>query len=230
MRRGRENQCANEGFEPAVSIWTRSAHFHTGQWLTTSRTNRPDRRQHHDPNASTVPSNESCIPGGVHRRLRTRIRSKDVGAQSIGSGLPEGAPSCQAMPRWIDPRPACRRARFSNATLRCMAAWRPPNSSRIWTAPLRIARSIRASSSRIAGSVWPWPVGSAHPRITRLARSVSPDVRATATTSTDRSRRCSRAPEPAVRVAPRPERSRGVVAGLGVDEQRAGGVQRDRHL
>ena len=65
MRWDRENQCQSEGFEPAVPIWTRSAHFHTGQRLTKSRTNRPDRRQHHDPTAP-----HPFLQNGLHSRGR----------------------------------------------------------------------------------------------------------------------------------------------------------------
>ena len=39
--------------------------------------------------------------------------------------------------RCISPRPACLRARFDSATLRFMAACKPPYSMRTWTSPLQ---------------------------------------------------------------------------------------------
>ena len=53
---------------------------------------------------------------------------------------------CHVEVRRISPRPARRRARFVRATLRFKATCRPPNSSRIWTAPWRVAWSIRGRS------------------------------------------------------------------------------------
>ena len=93
----------------------------------------------------------------------------------IGSA-PERRTVCQVRPRWIDPRTACRRACVVSATLRFNVASRPPNSSRIWTAPWRIARSIRAISSRMSPSDSPGPDRLGRSTHTLRARTVLDDV------------------------------------------------------
>ena len=51
--------------------------------------------------------------------------------------------------RCISPRPACLRARFVSATLRFIAACKPPYSIRTGTSPLMMAWSIRSISRPI---------------------------------------------------------------------------------
>ncbi len=131
------------------------------------------------PKCASDPHVDCALQCGHDTRARHRYRA------------PERRTVRQVLPRRIAPRAARRRASFSSATLRFRAACRPPNSSRTWTAPLRIPRSIRSSSSRIPASGSPGLAASAQPRRILRARSVSPVVRPAATASTARPRRWS---------------------------------------
>ena len=120
--------------------------------------------------------------GRAHEGGRQRV----LGMAALGLGFPWDA-------RWICPRPAWRRACFFSAMLRCKAAFRPPNSSRIRTAPCRMARSIRAISSLVSA---PGSDGLTQLSSIVRARSSASSVRATATTSTDRPRSSSASQRP----------------------------------
>ena len=83
------------------------------------------------------------------------------------------------------------------------------------TVPRRIARSMRAISSRTSPLASLGPAALTRCWRTAWARSNSLSLRTTATTSTERWRSASASQRPAVRVGPRAERRQGVMAGIG---------------
>ena len=134
------------------------------------------------------------------------------------------------MCRWrcISPRPACLRARFDSATLRFMAACKPPYSMRTRTSPLMMARSIRSISRPIS-----WSNSEGWGSRAQLASTVSARPPLVRCPDDDHdfdpaAAIPKRLPEFAVRGTPGAERRRGLVARIDVDEDGALGVKRDR--
>ena len=123
---------------------------------------------------------------GPPRRLRTPSAAMRRAPVVTGSALPRGAPfarrrrgeSLRGLPagRPASPAPRCVSGRLAGLRTPRGSGPRPEGSP---------ARS-GASSSRIPASGSPGPDASAQPLITARARSISREVRATATTSTDR--------------------------------------------
>ena len=101
----------------------------------------------------------------------------------IENRAPASRTVCHVVVRWINPGPACMRARFVSATLRFMAPCRPQNSSRIRTLPWRMASSIRAISGLTSASNPEGRGSRAQLSSTVPARFSSSQVRVTATTS-----------------------------------------------
>ena len=173
--------------------------------------------------ADTRPSPCESLEGRFVNRppasfsLHTAVRHGGRRRSSVGGPRETGrTPSASA----VDGHGRLRR-RFVSVALRRMAACRPPYPSRIATAPSRMARRILSVSSWSRGSgsrggpasAQPSHYPSGAPGLGRRAHHGDESDGHVALT------KC--VPEAAMCLPPGTERGGGLVAGLGVDEQRA---------